>query len=108
MIYYLVSKIQYNPFKDTYEKILGFETKIEDVLLNNFIKPLSIKSVENTRLTSHSCVYALRHTTEKRLLTFKDMPDALKILIPLNYVIDEILTRIEVKRCPNLLYVLRK
>lgn len=108
MIYYMVSKIQYNPFKSTYEKILGFESKIEDVNLNHFIKPLSVKPVENVGLTQHSCFYALMHPIENRLLTFNDIPDALKILIPLNYVIDEILTKIEIKRQPGLVYVFKK
>ena len=108
MIYYLVSKIQYNPFLCTYEKVLGFERKVEDPLLNSFIKPISIKPVENIGLTRHTCFYALMHLNENRLLTFDEIPDALKILIPLNYTIDDILTKIQVKRTPGLVYVLRK
>jgi hypothetical protein len=108
MIYYLVSKIQYNPFLSTYEKVLGFERKVDDPLLNSFIKPISIKPVENIGLTQHTCFYALMHLNQNRLLTFGEIPDALKILIPLNYTIDEILTKIEVKRTPDLVYVLRK
>ena len=108
MIYYLVSKIQYNPFKSTYEKILGFESKIDDSLLNSFIKPISVKPVENVGLTQHHCFYALLHVNENRLLTFEEIPEALKIMIPLNYTIDEVLTKIEVKRIPGLVYVLRK
>ena len=34
MIYYLVYKVYYNQNKDTYDKILGFDTKITDVYLN--------------------------------------------------------------------------
>jgi len=46
MIYYLVYKVYYNQNKDTYDKILGFDTKITDVYLNNYLKPISIKPIE--------------------------------------------------------------
>jgi hypothetical protein len=108
MIYYLIYKIQYDPFKDQYEKIVGFENKINDDALNVFTKPISIKPVENIGLTQHSCFYALLHPMENRLLTFDDMSDVLEILLSLNYTIDETLTKIEVKRRSEVVYVLRK
>lgn len=108
MFYYLVYKIHFNPITSNYDKIIGFESKIEDTVLNNFIKPISIKPIENVGLTQHTCFYALLHPIENRLLTFNETSEALNILIPLNFTIDEILTKIEVKRRLGLVYVLKK
>ena len=98
----------YNQNKDTYDKILGFDTKITDVYLNNYLKPISIKPIEKVGLTLHNCFYVLKHPTEHRFLTFDDIDIALNILLPLNYTVNEVLTKIEVKRMKQLVYVFNK
>ena len=108
MIYYLVYKIHYNRERDTYDKIIGFDTKIQDDVLNQNTKPISIKPIEEVGLTLHSCFYVLIHPTEHRFLTFDDINIALNILLPLNYSINEVLTKIEVKRMKQLVYVLER
>ena len=108
MIHYLVSKVYYNTNKDTYEKIVGFDTNVSDISLNPYIKPISIKPIEKVGLTLHSCFYVLKHPTESRFLTVEDLDVALNILLPLNYTVNEILTRIEMKRMKQLVYVLNK
>ena len=108
MIYYLVYKIHYDPIENTYNKILGFKSKINDDSILSFIKPISIKPIENVGLTRHTCFYAMINPTTNQYLTIDDIGDALNLLLPLNYTIDEILTRIEVKRMKYLVYVLNK
>ena len=76
--------------------------------LNQNTKPISIKPIEEVGLTLHSCFYVLIHPTEHRFLTFDDINIALNILLPLNYSINEVLTKIEVKRMKQLVYVLER
>jgi len=108
MIYYLVSNVYYNTNKDTYEKIVGFDTNVNDISLNPYIKPISIKSIEKVGLTPHSCFYVLMHPSEHRFLTLNDIDMVLNILLPLNYTINEVLTKIEIKRMRNIVYVINK
>jgi len=108
MIYYLVYKIHYNRTKDSYDKIIGFETKIQDESLNRNTKAISVKPIEKVGLSLHSCFYVLMHPTQNRFLTFDDIDIALNILLPLNYSINEVLTKIEVKRMKHLVYVLNR
>ena len=108
MIFHLVYKIYYNTFKNTYEKIVGFDTNVNDISLNPYVKPISIKPIEKVGLIPHSCFYVLIHPTESRYLTLDDMDMCLNILLPLNYTINEVLTKIEMKRMNNIVYVLNK
>ena len=108
MIYYLVYKVYYNAIKQSYDKILGFESKIADNNLINKLKPISIKPIEKVGLTLHSCFYVLKHPTENRFLTLDDLNIALNILLPLNYTVNEVLTKIEMKRMQQLVYVFDK
>lgn len=108
MIYYLVYKVYYNTIKQSYDKIIGFDSKITDNNLINKVKPISIKPIEKVGLTLHSCFYVLKHPTESRFLTVEDLDVALNILLSLNYTVNEILTRIEMKRMKQLVYVLNK
>ena len=73
MIYYLVYKIHYNRSKDSYDKIIGFETKIQDESLNRNTKAISVKPIEKVGLSLHSCFYVLMHPTQNRFLTFDDV-----------------------------------
>ena len=106
MIYHLVYKINYNTKEDTYDKIIGFETHINDISLNMYLKPISMKPIGNDRLKPFSCFYVLMHPSEFRFLTINDMDVALNILLPLNYTVNEVLTKIELKRMKNIVYVL--
>ena len=53
-------------------------------------------------------IYVLKHPTEHRFLTFDDIDIALNILLPLNYTVNEVLTKIEVKLMKQLVYVFNK
>ena len=64
MIYYLIYKVYYNTIKQSYDKIIGFDSKITDNNLINKVKPISIKPIEKVGLTLHSCFYVLKHPTE--------------------------------------------
>ena len=108
MIYYLVYKIKYNTEKDTYDKIIGFEHKVEDDGLMLFTKPISVKPIGNVSLQLHNCFHVLMHPIENRFLTIDDMNVVMNILNPLNYTVNETLTKIEIKRNSNLVYVLSK
>lgn len=101
-------KVYYNTIKQSYDKIIGFESKITDTNLINKVKPISIKPIEKVGLTLHSCFYVLKHPSENRFLTVEDLDVALNILLSLNYTVNEILTRIEMKRMKQLVYVLNK
>ena len=83
-------------------------SKITDTNLINKVKPISIKPIEKVGLTLHSCFYVLKHPSENRFLTVEDLDVALNILLPINYTVNEILTRIEMKRMKQLVYVLNK
>ena len=97
----------YNTIKQCYDKIIGFDSKITDNNLINKVKPISIKPIEKVGLTLHSCFYVLKHPTES-FFNIEDLDVALNILLPLNYTVNEILTRIEMKRMKQLVYVLNK